>query len=107
MTWTARVRDVRRHAGGLRWTLLASTADLETVVYVDTTERGSVLDIQSDGYVGWSGDEQLDELVCEQIADCLTKRGIHRTLDRIEGRRPTRSDRVRLHPRRRDWWCAR
>jgi hypothetical protein len=81
------VRDVRQRAGGLRWTLVASTDDLETLVYVDTTERGTVLDIQSDSSAGTSGDEELDWLVGEAIRKAIAARYTHQQLDGLDRQR--------------------
>jgi hypothetical protein len=71
----------------LRWTLLASTPDLETLVYVDTSERGSIFDIQSDEYAGTSGDDELDWLVAETIRRAVSQRHVHQSLDQLDGRR--------------------
>jgi hypothetical protein len=87
MTWRARVRDVRRRDGGLRWTLLAFTPDLETLVHVDSTERGTVLDIQSDEYCGTSGDEELDWLAGETIRKAIGTRHTSQQLDGIDRQR--------------------
>jgi hypothetical protein len=84
MIWTVRVRDIRRHAGGLRWTLIASTPDLETPIFADTTERGGLFDIQSDEYAGTSGDTELDDLVGECIRTTLAARHAHQLLDGID-----------------------
>ena len=67
MTWRVRVRDVRRHSGALRWSVAAWTSDLSTMVFLDTTESGLLLDIQSDEYTGTSGNQELDELACEAV----------------------------------------
>jgi hypothetical protein len=75
-----RIRDVCHHAGGLRWTIIASTPDLETFVHVDTTEGGSVFDIQSDSYAGTSGDDELDWLVKKVITDTVSLRFFARIL---------------------------
>jgi hypothetical protein len=82
--WRVRVQDVRRRAGGLRWTLLASTDSVETRVWVDSTERGGILDIQSDGYYGWSGDESLDYEAGECVRRALAGRHVSQQLDSID-----------------------
>lgn len=87
MTWTVSVRDIRRRDRGLRWTLLASTPDLETLVHVDTTERGTVVDMQSDGYYGTSGDEALDWLCSERIRSTLATRNACQLLDGLDRQR--------------------
>jgi hypothetical protein len=84
MTWTVRVRDIRRHAGGLRWTLIAATPDLETLLYVDTLESGTVFDMQSDEYSGTSGDAELDDLARECISRSLATRHAAQSLDALE-----------------------
>ncbi len=92
--WRACATAVREHDGGLRWTLDAWTSDLETVVTVDTTRSGHVFDVQSDGYVGTSGDDELDYECRRHIDELLAIRRVLLALDRIE--RPLhRSDRVR------------
>jgi hypothetical protein len=85
--WKVRIRDVRHHCGGLRWTLIASTPDLETVVHADTTERGSLFDFQSDGYVGTTGDDEVDYLVGEAIRKALTTRNALQRLDELDRQR--------------------
>jgi hypothetical protein len=87
MTWAVRVRDVRRRAGGLRWTLLASTPDLETLVYVDTTDRGGVLAMQSDEYLHGTGDDELDYLAGVCVRQALATRNSCQLLDGIDRRR--------------------
>jgi hypothetical protein len=84
MTWTVRVRDIRRRVDGLRWTLVASTADLETLVYADTTEAGRVFGLQSDEYIGTSGDPELDYLIGARIRATLATRNSLQQLDAID-----------------------
>lgn len=85
---------MRRHDGLLRWTLDASTPDLETVVYADTTTAGTVVFLQSDEYVSTAGDPELDELVIEQIKAAVAGRYVSRRLDDLDRPR-RRSDRLR------------
>jgi hypothetical protein len=87
VTWTVRVRDIRRRAGGLRWTLVASTPDLETLVWADSTLAGAVFDLQSDEYVGTTGDLELDDLARETIRATLAARGAAQQLDAIDRQR--------------------
>lgn len=102
MSWRVEMQDVRCHDGLLRWTLLASTPDLETLVYVDTTERGGVFDIQSDEYSGTSGDLELDDLSAECIHREIASRHISQSLDGLDRQRWGRIQ----QPRDRDRWAA-
>lgn len=79
--WRVEVRDVRRHDGLLRWTLIANTPDVETLVYVDSTTRGGIVDLQSDEYCGTSGDLELDDLCVERIRREIASRHIAQRLD--------------------------
>lgn len=85
--WRVRVREVRRLWGGLRWTIDASTPDLEAVVYADSTAGGSVYDLQSDEYSGTTGDEALDDVVRQCVRDALATRNACQLLDGIDRRR--------------------
>jgi hypothetical protein len=94
MTWRVRATEVRSHELGLRWTLEASTDDLTTTVTADTSAHGALLDLQSDGYSGTTGDPVLDDQVREHIADVLALRTVLLALDQI-GQARGRSDRLR------------
>jgi hypothetical protein len=76
MSWQVRARAVRQHELGLRWTLEAATEDLTTTVTADTTYDGNIYDLQSDGYLGTSGDDALDFEVGRHIADVLALRNV-------------------------------
>lgn len=102
MIWHVEIRDVRRCNGTLRWTLLASTPDLETLVHADTTERGTLLDLQSDEYVGTSGDEELDHLVAQTIHWAIAARHSLQQFDELDRQRWGRIQQPRDHGR----WAA-
>lgn len=87
MSWRVMVRDVRRRDGLLRWTLIACTADVETLVVVDTTERGTVVDLQSDEYCSTTGDLELDDLCCECVRREVVSRHVSQSLDELDRRR--------------------
>jgi len=87
MSWRVRATTVRRHDLSLRWTLEASTDDLATIVTADTTHNGRLLDLQSDGYAGTTGDEALDHKVAEHISDVLALRVVLQSLDAIDRER--------------------
>jgi hypothetical protein len=92
--WRVRATAVRAHELGLRWTLEARTDDVEVIVTADTTRAGSVCGLQSDGYIGTTGDEELDYEVEQHIRDVLALSTVLQSLAAIDrGRR--RSDRLR------------
>jgi hypothetical protein len=67
--------------------VLASTPDLETLVYVDTTDAGSVFDLNSDEYCGTSGDDELDWLVGDVIQKAIASRNTYQQLDDVDRQR--------------------
>lgn len=94
MSWRVRATEVRPWNGGLRWSLEAWRGDLSTTVTADTHRNGTVYDLQSGPYVGWTGDEELDREVCLHIGNLVAHRKVLRQLDAIERPR-SRSDRLR------------
>jgi len=97
MIWRARVKDVRPHDNGLRWTLLSWTSDIEVLVHVDTSRDGKLaFDIQSDGYVGTSGDLELDDAAISAIRWTVANRRAVRQLDALDKRRWGAGPRERL-----------
>jgi hypothetical protein len=95
VTWILRVTDVRPYELGYRWQLEASTDDLTTVVWADTTRSGHLVGLQSDEYVHTSGDIELDGLIERCVLDAIASRNARSSLDAIDVRRPGRSDRLR------------
>jgi hypothetical protein len=85
--WRVRAVTVRGHNYGLRWTLEAATNDLTTTVTADTSHEGAVFDLQCDGYVGTTGDAELDYEVRQHIADVLALRTVLQSLNSIDRRR--------------------
>jgi hypothetical protein len=92
--WRVRAVGVRQFNHGLRWEVQARRNDEVTIITADTTRDGAVTDLQSDDYVGTTGDPALDREVCEHIADTLAMRSVLASLPRIEVTRH-RSDRLR------------
>ncbi len=86
-TWRVRATGVRRHENGLRWTVQAFTDDLDTTVTADTTYAGTVVELQSDGYAGTTGDDALYFEVTQHIADVLSLRTVLQSLDAIDRER--------------------
>ncbi len=98
MSWRVSVRRVRPCNGALRWVLVACDEDVRTFVTVDTSlSGGAVLGIQSDGWLGTSGDVGLDDAALECVAGHLGSRDVARALDRADfarwGRVQTSRDR--------------
>jgi hypothetical protein len=62
----------------------AETDDLATIVVADSTMGGTIYALQSDGYVGTSGDEELDWLVTREIANAVAMRNVSQSLDLVE-----------------------
>jgi hypothetical protein len=104
MAWRVRAVAVKAQEppGWLRWTLRASTEDLETMVTADTTPDGRVYDSQSDEYVHTSGDEELDYEVQQHILDTLALRTVSQSLDAIDRERWGRVQ----QPSDRNRWAA-
>ena len=96
MIWRAQITDVRPHSLGLRWALRCWTPDLETMVWVDSTHGGTILGVQSDGYIGHTGDETLDALVTDKVREVLASRAVARQLDALDRRRWGPGPRERL-----------
>jgi beta-galactosidase GanA len=93
--WKTRAVGVREHEGSLRWTVQARSSDHELTVTVDTSRSGRVIDLQtSDGHIGTTGSDLLDEQVADRVADVLAQRALNLELDHIERPRQ-RSDRLR------------
>jgi hypothetical protein len=94
-TWRVRATSVREWNHGLRWEVQARRNDEVTIITCDTTRDGGVTDLQSERYVGTTGDATLDVEVRECIADVLALRSVLSSLPRIETTRH-RSDRLRV-----------
>jgi hypothetical protein len=91
--WTLRTRGIRRRRDAVRWTLDACNDDGCVAVIVDATERGSLLGLQSAGYIGTT--EGLDRSAAAHIASTLAQRDALQELGQLDGGRRGRSDRLR------------
>jgi hypothetical protein len=93
--WRIRAVGVRQFNQGLRWEVQARRNDEVTVITCDTTRDGAVTDLQSEDYVGTTGDATLDVEVRECIGDVLALRSVLSSLPRVEVALH-RSDRLRV-----------
>jgi hypothetical protein len=83
MSWHVRPIGVREHDGSLRWTLAADTDELTVTVTADTSESGTLFDLQSGDYAGTTGDPRLDHEVERAIRGVIASRAVARELDTI------------------------
>jgi len=93
--WTLRIEQIRFRSDGVRWTVACRTADEAVLAWADTTTRGTLLGLHTNGCIGSTGDEHLDRQIAVKIADTLAERRVAQTLDEFGRRRRGRSDRLR------------
>jgi hypothetical protein len=95
-TWRVRAIGVQEFNHSLRWEVEAWNDQVTTIITADSTRGGNLIDIQSENYVGTTGDSTLDVEARTVIADTVAQHTVMRQLDAISGKRLGRSDRLRF-----------
>jgi hypothetical protein len=90
-SWHVRAVAVRDYNGSLRWDVEANRDGATTLVVADSTNHGSLIDLQSEDTIT----AELDHAVRTHVADVLALRSVLHSLPRVETTRH-RSDRLRV-----------
>jgi len=86
MSFRLRALGVRRFEAGLRWQVEARAEGAEPlVVTADTDDRGGLIDLQSQHFVGSSGDEMLDDQVADYLLNLRAASKVVAQLLEIDG----------------------